>query len=243
MIRFTFIIILTALFACNRQKQQKTVHNTKSGKQINHQVPASKASALGHQQSPINIPSQHRCKAHKHLVNFHYKPSNEKVVNTGHTIRLDYDKGSTITYDKKDYELKQFHFHTPAEHHLQGVIYPMEMHMVHQTPAGDYLVIGLMFKEGKPNPTLATILHTAPQHQGVVQSKHLVDASQMLPSSQHFYTYQGSFTTPPYTEGVRWLIFQEIVEASPEQIAAFKKLEGNNVRDNQELFSRVIEQF
>ena len=137
MIRFTFIIILAALFGCNKQRQQKTTHNTKTqiAKQVHHKVPASQASVLtGHQQSPINIPSQHRCKAHKHLVDFHYKPSNEKIINTGHTIRLDYDKGSTITYDKKDYELKQFHFHTPAEHHIQGIIYPMEMHMVHQIP-------------------------------------------------------------------------------------------------------------
>ena len=100
-----------------------------------------------------------------------------------------------------------------------------------------------MFKEGKTNPVLATILHEAPQYQGTINTKHSVDVSDMLPASQHFYTYEGSFTTPPYTEGVRWLIFQDIVEASPEQIAAFKKLEGKNVRDNQELFSRVIEQF
>ncbi|OJJ15990.1 hypothetical protein BKI52_35040 [marine bacterium AO1-C] len=199
---------------------------------------------LGYQQSPINIPSEYQCKYTKnHLVDFHYRPSHEKIINTGHTIKMEYEAGSDVMYDRAKFNLKQFHFHTPAEHHIQGIIYPMEMHLVHQSTKGNYLVIGLMFKEGKENTTLAKLLKDTPKHQGKINSDHLINAANLLPQSRHFYTYQGSFTTPPYTEGVRWLILQEIIEASAQQIRLFRQLEGENIRANQQLFDRVVERF
>ncbi|HAS43775.1 MAG TPA: carbonic anhydrase [Microscillaceae bacterium] len=206
--------------------------------------PEAPLDTLGHQQSPINIPSDYQCKyAKKHLVDFHYRPSHEKIINTGHTIKIEYEPGSDVIYDSTQFNLKQFHFHTPAEHHIQGIIYPMEMHLVHQSAEGNYLVIGLMFKEGRENPTLAKILRDTPRYQGRINSDHLVNAANLLPKSRHFYTYQGSFTTPPYTEGVRWLILQEIIEASATQIHLFKQLEGENIRANQQLFDRIVERF
>lgn len=244
--RIIIIIGITmTFFTCqNKSSQTLTTQTTiKASQKANHQK-KTLSTAVGHQQSPINIPGEYLCrKSPKHLVNFHYKSSPKDIVNTGHTVRLEYEAGSSLTFDGKEYNLKQFHFHTPAEHHMQGIIYPMEMHLVHQNTQGDYLVIGLMFKEGKPNPTLADILHDTPHKQGKVHTSHLVNAANLLPQSQHFYSYKGSLTTPPYTEGVRWLIFREVVEASAEQIKTFKALEGENIRANQLLFNRVVEEF
>ena len=57
----------------------------------------------------------------------------------------------------------------------------------------------------------------------------------------NFYHYQGSLTTPPYTETVQWFIFKDIIEASPEQIKTISTIEGNNARHIQGVFTRVID--
>jgi len=85
------------------------------------------------------------------------------VTNTGYAIRCNYDIGSSLKFNNKLFDLIQFHFHTPAEHLLGSVTYPLEMHIVHTlrnnpNPEEEYVVIGIFFKEGKENPILKKIL-------------------------------------------------------------------------------------
>ncbi len=97
-------------------------------------------------QSPINIlsdQSEHR----KHNITFNFKDEINKVQNLGHTIQLDFEPGSTVNVDGKTFEFKQVHFHTPSEHLIDGITYPMEMHVVNTLAGQDkedtteYLVI------------------------------------------------------------------------------------------------------
>ncbi|MDZ7648146.1 MAG: carbonic anhydrase family protein [Cytophagales bacterium] len=57
----------------------------------------------------------------------------DDILDNGHTIQVTVDEGSTFTFAGKTYNLKQFHFHTPSEHTIDGKNLPMEMHMVHQS--------------------------------------------------------------------------------------------------------------
>jgi carbonic anhydrase len=57
----------------------------------------------------------------------------------------------------------------------------------------------------------------------------------------NFYHYQGSLTTPPYTETVQWFVFKPINTASPEQIKTISTIEGNNARHIQGIFTRGID--
>jgi len=43
----------------------------------------------------------------------------------------------------------------------------------------------------------------------------------LLPTDRGYWTYEGSLTAPPCTEGVRWLIFEQQVEISRDQLKAF----------------------
>ena len=202
--------------------------------------------AHGLSQSPINIRSHTADSgAAKHSVHVNYKKSAETVVNKGHTIEVDYDEGSTITFDDQVYDFKQFHFHTPSEHLIDGVTYPMEMHMVHTLQGQDatYLVIGALFKEGKTNPFLEEFISHIPTEAGKTETPEnvFVDINDVFEGDDEYYTYQGSLTTPPYTETVRWGVLKRIHEASPEQIALFNELEGNNARHIQALNTRQVE--
>lgn len=199
-------------------------------------------------QSPVNIVSSHSGTG-THQVIVHYKTSKEHVANLGHTVEVDYDSGSYITYDGLNYDFKQFHFHTPSEHTLDDTHYPLEMHIVHTSHEASgqgpyYLVVGVFFEKGEQSHFLETFLSAIPDEEGEVfnSSKVEIDATEMIPSELHgFYNYRGSLTTPPYTESVNWIILKEIKSASVDQIETFRNIEGNNARHVQALYNRVVE--
>lgn len=205
----------------------------------------------GLMQSPINIITKNVREASEHEIILRYTTSKESVSNLGHTVQVNYDEGSSVEYDGKIYAFKQFHFHTPSEHHIDGITYPLEMHMVHQAQSeGDsvpqYFVWGMLFKEGERNAFLDEFLGAIPEEEGESVELHnkTVDVTHMI--NEHdvhgCYHYNGSLTTPPYTESVHWGLLAKIFDASPDQIEKLNRLEGNNARHIQAVYSRVIEQ-
>lgn len=198
----------------------------------------------GLSQSPINIVSSRTVAGH-HNVHLHYKTSREHVANLGHTVKVSVDPGSSLEFDGREYDLAQFHFHTPSEHLIDGMTYPMEMHIVH-TLRGEpetYLVVGVLFKEGRKNPLLKTLLAAVPGNVGATVDIEDVrlDAGILFSESEHYYHYEGSLTTPPYTESVTWLVLRNVHTASPEQIETINRFEGDNARHIQQLQTRTVD--
>ena len=112
--------------------------------------PSYMACETGRQQSPINIEMPQTGENQEDLT-FHYQPTPLRVLNNGHTIQVNYQEGSYLRLNGQSYKLRQFHFHDPSEHHIDGKIYPMEMHLVHQDDAGHTLVVSLLMAFGKEN--------------------------------------------------------------------------------------------
>jgi carbonic anhydrase len=168
----------------------------------------------------------------------------EDIVDNGHTIQVNVDDGNTMTYGDKTYTLKQFHFHTPSEHTINGQHQPMEMHMVHQTEDGNLAVVSVLFKEGKsPNPVFTKLVENLPNTKG--ESKHVADAhlelDLHLPKDNSAYHYTGSLTTPPCSENVQWVVLREMLTLSRDQIEAFSSRIGPNNRPVQPLNDRLID--
>jgi carbonic anhydrase len=128
----------------------------------------------------------------------------------------------------------------------------MEMHIVSVLKDSNsqnnpqYLVLGILFKMGKENKFIKEFLNSIPREEGkdtlpsgAVQFQDLFNG---IPKNDPsgYYTYKGSFTTPPYTESVNWIVKKAILEASPEQISAIEKLEGDNARHVQALYARKV---
>lgn len=198
----------------------------------------------GASQSPINILSV-RAVPGSHTTTLRYNTSHERVVNTGHSVQANYDEGSTVTFDGNVYDLVQFHFHTPSEHLIDGVRYPLEMHAVHVQRGYEdrYLVIAVLYRMGERNALVDALLDVLPEQEGMVEmDDRMIDVREHIPEDMGtFYHYDGSLTTPPYTETVNWLILERIAEASPEQITRLGQVMGHNARQVQPDRGRVIE--
>lgn len=198
---------------------------------------------LGDRQSPLNILTS-RAREASHQAQFHYKKSKEHVRNLGKTIEVDWDKGSFVEFDGAAYELVQFHFHTPSEHLLDGLTYPMEIHFVHarMDDPDKLLVVGALFKEGVASPLIEHLLPLMPSHEGEqLESPEEIDLRRLFDKDRGYYYYSGSLTTPPFAEVVKWLVLDGVHEASPEQVEKIAGIEGFNARHIQEPHGRTVE--
>lgn len=196
-------------------------------------------------QSPIDIPEDAASHLARHRVAMHYHETAEHIIHRPHTVEIEVGgaDGNGIEFDGKTYLLDQFHFHTPSEHLVASRRFPIELHLVHHSEDGEVLVVGVLFEEGRTSAFLEQILRDAPITVGRVDRDVPLDVSDLFPDDSHFYSYRGSFTTPPYTEGVEWLVLRSHPEASDEQIVRLLLLEGGNAREVQGRHGRVVEGF
>jgi carbonic anhydrase len=128
--------------------------------------------------------------------------------------------------DGIQFNLKQFHFHSPSENHISGKSYPLEAHLVHADKDGNLAVVAVVFNEGKANATVAAAWSRMSKAEGKSELPTKVSAAGLLPKSHDYYRYNGSLTTPPCTEGVRWIVMKKPMTVSQEQLNAFQTTVG-----------------
>jgi carbonic anhydrase len=194
----------------------------------------------GSNQSPVDLSGLVEAKLAPLVL--HYQAGGNTVVNNGHTVQVGYAPGSTLQLDGTTFDLKQFHFHAPSENLIEGKSYPLEGHLVHVSDKGEIAVVAVMFEAGKANPALAAAWGELPAKVGEIQAlKAQLSAEQLLPENRDYYRFSGSLTTPPCSEGVRWLVMKQPVEVSQAQIDAFKAVMHHpNNRPVQPLNGRVV---
>jgi len=175
-------------------------------------------------------------------IKFDYKDIAPKIINNGHTVQVNYGNSSNIIVSGQQFELLQFHFHTPSENTANGKHFPMDMHLVNKNDKGELAVVGVFFKEGKQNVELKKAWDEMPIKAGTedILSGVQLNAAGLLPTEKHFSYFKGSLTTPPCSEGVHWFVMQEPIEASNDQIAQFNKVIGDNARPTQPLNGRKL---
>ncbi len=224
--------------------------------------PAFSACMAGVKQSPVNLVATRDEELPK--LDIGYSTLATDFVNNGHAVqanyaagsaltdddhedapykaRVDYAPGSTIGHLDGSYELKQFHFHSPSEHQLNGKNLPAEIHFVHADAKGNLAVIGVLVESGAANPVIANLWQKIPETEGQsIALNSPVNAADLLPKDRDYFYYDGSLTTPPCSEGVRWLVMKQPITLSGEQIAALKKAIGfDNNRPVQPLNGRDV---
>ncbi len=155
-----------------------------------------------------------------------------------------YPGGSTLTVGGHTYALKQFHFHHPSEEHVDGKVYPLEAHLVHSDADGHTAVIAVLFDLGAANPLLDTMWKNIPaeKEKEADISSISINVADLLPADRGYFTYMGSLTTPPCTEGVTWYVLKAHATISKEQLEAFVKLYPLNARPIQPTNGRPIQE-
>jgi carbonic anhydrase len=268
----TLMVITIFTFGCglpkNNDNQKDSTENTavqkdtiKGGNLVKNEAPdavtkITQGYALprfddGLAQSPINILSDSTLKDSNQFISIKFNTGITAVENLGHTIQVDFKEGSTTMAGGKTYSSRQFHFHTPSEHMIDGMTFPMEMHIVNvlkdSNPKNNpqYLVIGFLFKMGRENKFIKEFFNAIPSEEGKdtlpAGKVNFEDLFKSIPKDDPGgYSYKGSLTTPPYSETVDWIVKKYILEASPEQIGAIEKMEGDNARHVQALYARKV---
>jgi carbonic anhydrase len=164
------------------------------------------------------------------------------ILDNGHTLQVTVDEGSTLTTERGAYALKQFHFHAPSEHTVDGKAFPLEVHFVHQSASGAFAVLSVFVEEGPENANFRTLIANLPAAKGeaIFRPEVRLDLALQLPADSASYRYLGSFTTPPCTEDVEWLVLRGTAKASGAQIATFVDRLNHNNRPLQPLNGRAI---
>ena len=194
----------------------------------------------GSEQSPVDIPGN--AKIYDSDIIYNYASTKLNIVNNGHTIKISCDKGNTIEVNGKTFELLQFHFHSQSEHTVNSAFYIIEMHLVHQSEDGEYAVIGVFIEEGDENVAYNSFMDKFPKEKGELETIEgvIIELSALLPKTLSLYKYDGSFTTPPCTEGINWFVLNKSVSLSKEQIKCFTNIYDNNNRPVQPVNERTF---
>lgn len=209
--------------------------------------------ARGSRQSPVDVITSMvtaDTSLHSRPLSWRYVPENCKVlVNPGYCWRLDVNgEGSELVGGPlhATYKLEQFHCHWGcsskhgSEHTVNGRAYAGELHLVHWNcnkyksfaeAAGHsdgLAVLGIFLDVGPDDhEEVAKIVKLIPEinHKGQsVPVTEPIDPAKLLPKETHYWTYLGSLTTPPCTESVTWILFQDPIYVSENQLSAFRTI-------------------
>ena len=205
--------------------------------------PSYQACSKGHEQSPLDIRGAHLNKALR-PIEFHYIAGPVTLTNDGRTIVARVDPGSYIVAGGVRYELVEFSFHHPGEQAVKGKLTDMEVQLLHRSADGRMAMVTVRLREdpGNPNAVLAALWPHLPKTAGASEKvAEMVSAGGLLPADRGYWTYIGSLTTPPCTEGVRWFVFEQELSLSRDQLRTFAAMFRMNTRGLQEPHGRRIE--
>jgi len=198
--------------------------------------------ASGQAQSPIDIRKDSVQKTDLPAIGFDWHRGPLKLMDNGHTLRVIIPAGSGIAIDGHRYELAEFHFHKPSEESIDGRRHAMVAHFVHRDAQGHLAVVAVLLDAGALNPTVAAVLNNWPSQKlaEVSVAGMEIDPSELLPADRAYYTFPGSLTTPPCSEGVTWYVLRAPATLSEGEIERFGSVYPMNARPVQPVHDRVV---
>jgi carbonic anhydrase len=193
----------------------------------------------GERQSPIDI--RGGLAVNLDPVRFDYQASKFAVQDNGHTVQVKLAPGNSIDIGGRRFELQQFHFHRPSEERIDGRQFEMSLHLVHKDEQGKLAVVALLFDQGPPNAVVQNVWNNLPLERGDANpAREALELAALLPNDRRYYTYMGSLTTPPCSEGVQWIVMRTPQSLTAEQIAIFSRIYPMNARPLQSAAGRRI---
>nr|KAJ3412324.1 hypothetical protein HK105_002387 [Polyrhizophydium stewartii] len=196
--------------------------------------------AAGQHQSPINFEDPAMLQAPAHRASWPDVARGVQVVNNGHTVQANIAAGAGFTMRpggvETEYTLAQFHLHAPSEHHVHERSYALEAHFVHATPDKKLAVLGVWFVvSDEPSPFIASMLSRGvPMRKNETVELPQMDFGAIKQALQapgaRFWSYEGSLTTPPCTEGVKWSVLARPLPVSARQLQVLQAAMPFNAR-------------
>jgi carbonic anhydrase len=195
----------------------------------------------GLRQSPIDL--RDGIQVELDPVQFSYQPSRFRVIDNGHTVQVNVAPGNFIEVNGRRYELQQFHFHRPSEERIDGKQFDMAVHLVHKDLEGRLAFVAVLLQRGAAQSVVQQVWNNLPLEKGEEQAAQSpIALDKLLPAERGYYTYMGSLTTPPCSEGVLWMVMKTPVQVAPEQIGIFARLYPMNARPLQSASGRIVKE-
>lgn len=186
-------------------------------------------------QSPVDITGVDAVDFDEFLEIDYDGESPESIERTPTNFELVYEEGNNnlVTLDEENFEVDNFHFHSESEHTVNGENSDLEMHIVNENESGGLTVLGILIEEGDFNEELAPVFDAVQSqldNNGELSENsefgEEIDLEEVLPENSGWF-YNGSLTTPNFSEGVNWFVFEERIELSSEQIETFRDFLGS----------------
>ncbi|TEA10409.1 Carbonic anhydrase [Colletotrichum sidae] len=206
----------------------------------------------GTQQSPIALSLKNGLGLN-HILRFNYPnktAGNFYNWNYGPAFTVTHPEGvytnnPSFTYDDKTLYLSGWHIHSPADHSVEGDKSKAELHLVHVDAEGrEKAVLAIRLDPGNANNTFFSQL---PRMIGFndagTQQQIEVNHYPALDSVLHFnefWTYQGSLTSPPCHEGIRWFVARQVMFTGVEQMRDILGASTYSARAEQEVWQHRI---
>ncbi len=169
--------------------------------------------------------------------------SDEKGVK----VTFGFDSRLFVVLDTWHFFLQEFHFHHPSEHAVDGKQMTVELHAVHQNlDDGTLAILGIFIEAGNDETlapplvsTLGSLLKgvTAQCEHAVVSLK---PADYLPKNTAEYYRYEGSLTTPPFTENASWAVLRKPKEIPEQELSTLIVHVGHPARLPQPLNRRFI---
>ena len=194
---------------------------------------------VGVNQSPIDIVDT--IEADLPPIVMDYTSNTIDLINNGHTAQVNVEPGSFLRVAGEEFELLQFHLHVPSEHRVNGELAMLEVHYVHRNAQGQLAVVAALHKEGDDNAKLAKYIDVIPKSAGT-STPFVIPLSELpiVDWDKDYYRYNGSLTTPPCSEGVRWFVLKMQRPMSRERRDKFNRLIGDDARGPQPINARPV---
>merc|ERR1719483_2073473 len=182
---------------------------------------------FGRAQSPIDLP-HFSLATRRPLLNPYYTAIKAFARDTGTSLQWGLQGEGGV----------QFYAHTGSEHTIQGEHADIEIHFVHQSDDGSYSVIGFLCNAGESELPFWSQLDSS------LHSETTIDPMSLFHSVKlnQYYTYYGSFTTPPCTEGFSWIVVADFCTIPTAILTKLKSYPSmwNNYRQTQPLYGRTV---
>lgn len=195
----------------------------------------------GKRQSPIDI--REGIRVNLEPIRFDYKPTQFRILDTGHGLQVNVGAGMGLRVMGKRFELSHLEFRRPAEERINGRTYDMSAHLVHRSEDGQVAIVAVLLEKGTEHPLIQTLWDNMPLERDLeVAPEASIDLNALLPEGRAYWTYMGSQTTPPCSEGVLWMVMKQPVQVAAEQVAIFSRVFRSNARPVQPANGRLVKE-
>lgn len=165
--------------------------------------------ALGLNQSPIDVINNFK----KEELIFSYQKVEADKEKKSHNLEINFYNRAFVERVKKKYFLRNLSFHHPSEHQINGEDFSLEMQIAHKSEDEQWLILAVFLEIGDENKNFDELINFISSNKKTAE----INIEKLINFNDLSFFYNGSFTAPPCSEGVKWYVMKKPIRISKEQ--------------------------